>query len=581
MYKIGINQNENVNYDKKSHDKQAKRQLWKVISLLFIIIIVISAMLGLIIGSNNGNNIINTNNSSNWNPNQNKTWKDYYRDNCPPNKKYNLMDYESNFKKITLKCTDKTLKFFYLNDLLKHIDNILQKNNINIPNNFFEYLPINPAIDIKINDEDALRKNFSMPLPPYNEKTRQFKIVVSVNQLGDSYNLVRCDLNFNFNIENDVIPEKFDISNLANKIIMPLQLIPMLDVTNGTKNEIQSQINEILQDKFLEKVNEEKLLPIKITTNDFTIDYSSIKDFDNYITQKKITIGINANKNNIFIKSQLNISCNVKGTWIKKSLTTIKSLLVNDESVINESVTVVDDTNVSKADIDNYITSLISKKINECGKKIWHQDFTEQDYIITNNAITGNYQVAKDVIITITGKNQLQDTIELQISIKCHNQCANEKIFKSSDFDVNNLNSIALYPNVLAKRIIYPITFKDDSDTLIPLLFKESINDMNDFSRIKNGSLEINVGIKLDGDNYQIHSQQEINFNVIKNINEVVLVSDSKKNVKYQHVTTIDILIKYDDNKEYKILEPINVNIENNNLTFINFSSLVKITSWR
>lgn len=74
-------------------------------------------------------------------------------------------------------------------------------------------------------------------------------------------------------------------------------------------------------------------------------------------------------------------------------------------------------------------------------------NFTEQDYVISNNASAGNYQQAKIIVVTIIGKNQLQDTIELQIYIRCHNQSANEKIFKNSNFNVNNLNPITLYPN--------------------------------------------------------------------------------------------------------------------------------------
>ncbi|WP_425381307.1 hypothetical protein [Spiroplasma endosymbiont of Polydrusus pterygomalis] len=184
-------------------------------------------------------------------------------------------------------------------------------------------------------------------------------------------------------------------------------------------------------------------------------------------------------------------------------------------------------------------------------------------------------------MVTIIGKNQLQDTIELQIYIRCHNQNANEKIFKNINFNVNSLNPITLYPNVLPTGVTYSITFKNGSNSLTSLLFKTAIKDLNDFSLVDNVSLAINIDLKLDGDNYQINYQQAIEPNVIKKINNIVLVSDSEQNGEYQHLKNIGIIIKYNDNQEYKIIKMIDINIKNNSLTFINFSSLVKITSWR
>ncbi|MBP1525193.1 MAG: hypothetical protein H9Q67_01610, partial [Spiroplasma ixodetis] len=235
----------------------------------------------------------------------------------------------------------------------------------------------------------------------------------------------------------------------------------------------------------------------------------------------------------------------------------------------------------SKVDIDNHIAFLVSKKINEFGKQKWHQDFNDQDYIITSNAITGNYQKPKSIIVTIVGKNQLQDTIEFSINIQCQNKEPNEKTFKNNNFNVKDLNSIDLYPNVLPSGVIYPITFKDNSISLISLLFQEDINDMNNFSPTNDINLEMNIGINIDGDNYQIHFQKTINFDIIKKINNIELVSVSEQNDKYQHLKNIGIIIKYDDDKEYKMLQCLDVNIKNNNLTFINFSSIVKITSRR
>ncbi|WP_338961621.1 hypothetical protein [Spiroplasma endosymbiont of Lasioglossum villosulum] len=239
----------------------------------------------------------------------------------------------------------------------------------------------------------------------------------------------------------------------------------------------------------------------------------------------------------------------------------------NDESVINQLITIEDNTNVSKVDIDNHIAFLVSKKINEFGKQKWHQDFNDQDYIITSNAITGNYQKPKSIIVTIVGKNQLQDTIEFSINIQCQNKEPNEKIFKNNNFNVKDLNSIELYPNVLPSGVIYPITFKDNSISLISLLFQEAINDMNIFSPTNDINLEMNIGINIDGDNYQIHFQKTINFDIIKKINNIELVSVSEQNDKCQHLKNIGIIIKYDDDKEYKMLQSLDVNIKNNNLT--------------
>ncbi|WP_281748725.1 hypothetical protein [Spiroplasma ixodetis] len=247
-----------------------------------------------------------------------------------------------------------------------------------------------------------------------------------------------------------------------------------------------------------------------------------------------------------------------------ESLFAIKSSLENDESINTEQIDVIDDTNVSKVDIDNHIAFLVSKKINEFGKQKWHQDFNDQDYIITSNAITGNYQKPKSIIVTIVGKNQLQDTIEFSINIQCQNKEPNEKIFKNNNFNVKDLNSIELYPNVLPSGVIYPITFKDNSISLISLLFQEDINDMNNFSPTNYINLEINIGINIDGDNYQIHFQKTINFDIIKKINNIELVSVSEQNDKYQHLKNIGIIIKYDDDKEYKMLQSLDVNIKNN-----------------
>ncbi|WDA53852.1 MAG: hypothetical protein PPFGHCPK_00266 [Spiroplasma endosymbiont of Drosophila atripex] len=581
MYKIGINQNEKSNYKQKPNVKQEKKHWFKIFSLLFVVVLIITTMI-LIIANNQWNSAINTNNSNNWNPNQDKNWEDYYKNNCPKNKKYNLIDYKDKLNNISLISTDKKLKFFYLSDLLKKIDNVLQTNKIDIPNNFFVHLPVNPAINIKINDENALKNNFSIKIPSYKEKIKQFKIEMSVNQFGSNYGLLPCDLNFNFSVENDVIPEKFNIFDLDNKITIPSQTIVMSDATKGTKNEIESQVNKIIEEKFLEEINKEKSLSDKVTKSDFVINYDSIKNFDNYMIKKKITVVICAKNSSEIIKGQLNINFNVQGSWTKKSLSVIKTVLENDESVINQLITIEDNTNVSKVDIDNHIAFLVSKKINEFGKQKWHQDFNDQDYIITSNAITGNYQKPKSIIVTIVGKNQLQDTIEFSINIQCQNEEPNEKIFKNNNFNVKDLNSIELYPNVLPSGVIYPITFKDNSISLISLLFQEAINDMNNFSPTNDINLEMNIGINIDGDNYQIHFQKIINFDIIKKINNIELVSVSEQNDKYQHLKNIGIIIKYDDDdKEYKMLQSLDVNIKNNNLTFINFSSIVKITSRR
>ncbi|WP_339048366.1 hypothetical protein [Spiroplasma endosymbiont of Colias croceus] len=580
MYKIGINQNEKSNYKQKPNVKQEKKHWFKIFSLLFVVVLIITTMI-LIIANNQWNSAINTNNSNNWNPNQDKNWEDYYKNNCPRNKKYNLIDYKDKLNNISLISTDKKLKFFYLSDLLKKIDNVLQTNKIDIPNNFFVHLPVNPAINIKINDENALKNNFSIKIPSYKEKIKQFKIEMSVNQFGSNYALLPCDLNFNFSVENDVIPEKFNIFDLDNRITIPSQTIVMSDATKGTKNEIESQVNKIIEEKFLEEINKEKSLSDKVTKSDFVINYDSIKNFDNYMIKKKITVVICAKNSSEIIKGQLNINFNVQGSWTKKSLSVIKTVLENDESVINQLITTEDNTNVSKVDIDNHIAFLVSKKINEFGKQKWHQDFNDQDYIITSNAITGNYQKPKSIIVTIVGKNQLQDTIEFSINIQCQNKEPNEKTFKNNNFNVKDLNSIDLYPNVLLSGVIYPITFKDNSISLISLLFQEAINDMNNFSPTNDINLEMNIGINIDGDNYQIHFQKTINFDIIKKINNIELVSVSEQNDKYQHLKNIGIIIKYDDDKEYKMLQSLDVNIKNNNLTFINFSSIVKITSRR
>lgn len=65
---------------------------------------------------------------------------------------------------------------------------------------------------------------------------------------------------------------------------------------------------------------------------------------------------------------------------------------------------------------------------------------------------------------------------------------------------------------------MYTITFKDNSISLVSLLFQEAINDMNNFSSTNDISLEVNIGINIDGDNYQIHFQKTINFDIIKKI---------------------------------------------------------------
>ncbi|WP_342254088.1 hypothetical protein [Spiroplasma endosymbiont of Zeiraphera isertana] len=581
MYKIGINQNEKSNYKQKPNVKQEKKHWFKIFSLLFVVVVLIITTMILIIANNQWNSAINTNNSNNWNPNQDKNWEDYYKNNCPTNKKYNLIDYKDKLNNISLISTDKKLKIFYLSDLLKKIDNVLQTNKIDIPNNFFLHLPVNPAINIKINDENALKNNFAIKIPSYKEKIKQFKIEMSVNQFGSNYGLLPCDLNFNFSVENDVIPEKFNIFDLDNRITIPSQTIVMSDATKGTKNEIESQVNKIIEEKFLEEINKEKSLSDKVTKSDFVINYDSIKSFDNYMIKKKITVVICAKNSSEIIKGQLNINFNVQGSWTLKSLSVIKTVLENDESVINQLITIEDNTNVSKVDIDNHIVFLVSKKINEFGKQKWHQDFNDQDYIITSNAITGNYQKPKSIIVTIVGKNQLQDTIEFSINIQCQNKEPNEKIFKNNNFNVKDLNSIELYPNVLPGGVIYTITFKDNSISLISLLFQEAINDMNNFSPTNDINLEMNIEINIDGDNYQIHFQKTINFDIIKKINNIELVSVSEQNDKYQHLKNIGIIIKYDDDKEYKMLQSLDVNIKNNNLTFINFSSIVKITSRR
>ncbi|WP_425377221.1 hypothetical protein [Spiroplasma endosymbiont of Aleiodes alternator] len=581
MYKIGINQNEKSNYKQKPNVKQEKKHWFKIFSLLFVVVVLIITTMILIIANNQWNSAINSNNSNNWNPNQDKNWEDYYKNNCPKNKKYNLIDYKDKLNNISLISTNKKLKIFYLSDLLKKIDNVLQTNKIDIPNIFFVHLPVNPAINIKINDENALKNNFSIKIPSYKEKIKQFKIEMSVNQFGSNYGLLPCDLNFNFSVENDVISEKFNIFDLDNKITIPSQTIVMSDATKATKNEIESQVNKIIEEKFLEEINKEKSLSDKVTKSDFVINYDSIKNFDNYMIKKKITVVICAKNSSEIIKGQLNINFNVQGSWTKKSLYVIKTVLENNESINTEQIDVIDDTNVSKVNIDNHIAFLVSKKINEFGKQKWHQDFNDQDYIITSNAITGNYQKPKSIIVTIVGKNQLQDTIEFSINIQCQNKEPNEKTFKNKNFNVKDLNSIDLYPNVLPSGVIYQITFKDNSISLISLLFQEAINDMNNFSPTNDINLEMNIGINIDGDNYQIHFQETINFDIIKKINNIELVSVSKQNDKYQNLKNIGIIIKYDDDKEYKMLQSLDVNIKNNNLTFINFSSIVKITSRR
>ncbi|WP_338961617.1 MULTISPECIES: hypothetical protein [unclassified Spiroplasma] len=260
MYKIGINQNEKSNYKQKPNVKQEKKHWFKIFSLLFVVVVLIITTMILIIANNQWNSAINTNNSNNWNPNQDKTWEDYYKNNCPTNKKYNLIDYKDKLNNISLISTDKKLKNFYLSDLLKKIDNVLQINKIDIPNNFFVHLPVNPAINIKINDENALKNNFSIKIPSYKEKIKQFKIEISVNQFGSNYGLFPCDLNFNFSVENDVIPEKFNIFDLDNRITIPSQTVVMSDATKGTKNEIESQVNKIIEEKFLEEINKEKII---------------------------------------------------------------------------------------------------------------------------------------------------------------------------------------------------------------------------------------------------------------------------------------------------------------------------------
>lgn len=99
--------------------------------------------------------------------------------------------------------------------------------------------------------------------------------------------MLPCDLNFNFSVENDVIPEKFNIFDLDNKITIPSQTIVMSDATKGTKNEIESQVNKIIEEKFLEEINKEKALSDKVTKNDFVINYDSIKNLDNYMIKKE------------------------------------------------------------------------------------------------------------------------------------------------------------------------------------------------------------------------------------------------------------------------------------------------------
>lgn len=87
--------------------------------LLFVVVILIITTMVLIIANNQWNSAINTNNSNNWNPNQDKNWEDYYKNNCPSNKKSNLIDYKDKLNNISLISTDKKLKNFYLSDLLK------------------------------------------------------------------------------------------------------------------------------------------------------------------------------------------------------------------------------------------------------------------------------------------------------------------------------------------------------------------------------------------------------------------------------------------------------------------------------
>ncbi|WP_400254611.1 hypothetical protein [Spiroplasma endosymbiont of Cleonymus obscurus] len=274
-----------------------------------------------------------------------------------------------------------------------------------------------------------------------------------------------------------------------------------MDIDNHIAFLVSKKINEFGKQKWHQDFNDQDYI---ITSNAIT---------GNYQKPKSIIVTI-VGKNQLQDTIQLIINLTANNTV--KSLFAIKSSLENDEIINTKQIDVIDDTNVSKVDIDNHIAFLVSKKINEFGKQKWHQDFNDQDYIITSNAITGNYQKPKSIIVTIVGKNQLQDTIEFSINIQCQNKEPNEKTFKNNNFNVKDLNSIDLYPNVLPSGVIYPITFKDNSISLISLLFQEAINDMNNFSPTNDINLEMNIGINIDGDNYQIHFQETINFDIIK-----------------------------------------------------------------
>lgn len=472
MYKIGINQNEKINATKKPKIKHITKQLLKVITLLITITIIITMMM-LVISGNSWNSKIKSNNDNNWSINDDTSWEAYYSQNCPTKEKYNLENYKNNLQNIILQFTDEKLKKFSLNYLLNFFDSTLQKNKVDIPNNFFTYLPINPAIDIKINGEDAIANNFLIKVP-VEKKIQQLAIVISVSEIGNSYNLKPCQLKFNFKIEND---------------------------------------------------------------------------------------------------------------WIKRSLSDIKKTLTSDKSLIQEIIFVTDDSNVKKTTIDDHIILVISQKIEKIGEKQWDQKFSDQDLCITTNAKDGeNYQKAKKIKVTITGKNQLQGTIKLVILMQCYNSSPSEFSFKNNEFNAKNLDSINLLPSVFPYQLLmYTIDFKTgyNANSLISLLFGAAINDMNNFLTIDNINLAINLAIRIDDDNYQISCNEKVNHNVIKKINSISLISNCQQNGKYLHLNAIGLMIKYNVKQELIILDPFNVNIENNNLTFLNFSSIVKIKAWR
>ncbi|WP_342276253.1 hypothetical protein [Spiroplasma endosymbiont of Nebria brevicollis] len=197
-------------------------------------------MIGLII-TNTSNNPDITNSNSNWNPNDTNTWDTYYKNNCPPNKLYKLTDYQNHLKNITLVNTSKNPKqSFTINDLLNEIDGELVKASVNIPNNFFNHLPLNPAISIKIDGNNALLSNFTISMSKYNEQ-KAMNIEIITTDVGISYHLEPSDLNFKFIVKNDNKPVLININDLDLRI--PEETVAMTDITKGTNTEVINGID--------------------------------------------------------------------------------------------------------------------------------------------------------------------------------------------------------------------------------------------------------------------------------------------------------------------------------------------------